>query len=205
VQENSKSCYFSIFLIFLRICRKNLYFLCEKRVCLTVRSYCFFIVCEKGYFMNNPLRTTVFFMGMSSFLGSAYGMEQREIVLAQCVRSGAVPILFINDYIVQIPSSYRALKEEMFLAVEMLRDNMKNNKNRGKRIIRKNNLVATPENVFSTESDIRIELLPTEDSMFRPGDFPYICNKLEGLPLCVGNICCGACMLGVVLLLSYCR
>lgn len=154
--------------------------------------------------MNNVISKC--FIIIIFFVHTIYGMNKKRAVIAQCIYDAAIPVLSINDYIVDVPNAYQALIKEVLLygAFFLKRENFnvsysppKNNSNTCMMLVygRPHHENRIPQQLHCSPNY----------TMLNEHDFERIRNIPEEASVCIANLFCGVGMLGVLLLLTFCR
>jgi len=154
--------------------------------------------------MHNTVRISIFTVGIYSLYGAVCAMEQR-IILAECIRQNIIPILCLNDYIVTTQSSYRVLEKEANLLYASLVCIHRGRKQKNKDNVfvkKRRSLEIKQKKVFNFDIE---SLQDDSDTMFSPSELKSMLRQLEGHQLCGYNLLCGAAMLGILLLITFCR
>jgi len=131
----------------------------------------------------------------------------KQLIIYHGMRNGMIPVLHVNDYIINVATVYGAFKKEADLFSRKLPDFVPVKIKKKKKKLPILLTYKSPE-IPTLSLDFPPEYREPGESceftMFSPRDMEFVHKELEGFELCVGNLLCGAGMLGIVLILSFC-
>lgn len=155
---------------------------------------------------------------LCGFLTAMHAMDERAIVSFKKTRDCKIPISFIRTYVQR--TLLHALEHETLFMHNCLRtqkhvpemNSALEDKSKDKVLVRyipqstwyqyENSCVIRDRD---DDYDIHINIPPSEHTFLSEQDFDRISRMPEGPMLCFCNTLCGAAMLGLVLILTFCR
>jgi hypothetical protein len=162
--------------------------------------------------------------GLCIFFTTMHAMDEQAMV---CVKTSSrhtvfVPFSVIRDYVARIP--FFALEHETLFVHNYLRTQrhipkvnsvLGDNTQKGKILAcyvpqnieyqQKNYRVTQNRDDSEDDYDIHINIPSSEHTFLSEQDFEHIRRMPEGPTLCLCNALCGAAMLGIILMLTFCR
>jgi hypothetical protein len=123
----------------------------------------------------------------------------RAMIPEQLVSQNAIPVLFFNDYIVPVGSSYQGLRKEAYFLEKSFLSLLEKRKYGELFRIKKNDGIVKPYDYRDSEMVWEV------DSCFGPEDFKCIEEKLADCRVCMCSILSGMTMLGAILVLIFCK
>ena len=153
-------------------------------------------VYQEGVLSMNKVISTFFLVIL---INNLYGLDYRKVAL---VKHNIIPVLYVNDYIVEVSSGYKALlKEACLFETSFTKDINLYSPHVHKRCHKTfpYKYPKYPTIMCDALEDFKGYTMLTEE------DFKYVCKLPENIRICVSNVACGIGMFGILLLLTFCK
>ena len=141
-----------------------------------------------------------FFVIIVFSINTFHGLDYRKAIL---VKHAIIPVLYVNDYVVRASSGYEALIKEVCLSETFFTKSAVSSSP----YIHKDCYTMSayqypkyPENMYGALENSNAYTIFTEK------DMEYVQKKVpENIRICINNVLCGASMLSILFVLTFCR